>query len=102
MTKEERMINIYYDKTGLQILPGDLLRVDHYSVGKTKKYMQHVATIEESDFPVLGGRHYMSDRIHYRFYSICDAKRRIACIKIIHHNDWQSPRLRLKLAQNDK
>lgn len=92
---EERKNNLYYDETGLQILPGDLLRVYHFTSGKTKRYMYHVADIEDGQFPVMVAHHYRRERPHYRLYIVADERRIIHGTRIIHKFDLENERKRI-------
>jgi len=47
MTLEQRKDNTYYDKTGKQILVGDLLKVYHFGSGNQTQYMYFVVVMEE-------------------------------------------------------
>lgn len=98
-TLEQRMNNVYFDKTGKQILEGDLLQVFHFRTRKKIYYMYHVATMENTNnFPVMGGRDYNSNKVHYRFYSVTRNEHRIYLeAKIIHEKDWQTKRLKIKV-----
>ncbi|MDN5414002.1 MAG: hypothetical protein L0G14_09330 [Lactococcus lactis] len=100
MDLEGRKNNIYFDKTGKQILEGDLLQVYHFRTKSKIYYMYHVAVIEETkDFPVMGGKDYFSEKPHYRFYVVCDNEQRVyADAKILNERDWQTKRLKIKLS----
>jgi hypothetical protein len=95
MTLEERKDNNYYDKTGKQILVGDLLKVFHYQVGKRTTYMYQVVVMEDAiDFPVMAVKAHYSDKPHCRLYVL--AKQRIYMdAKIIGTKDWQTKRKKL-------
>lgn len=99
MNLEGMKSNIYFDKTGKQILSGDLLKVYHYGRGNKTRYMYHVVVIEETkDFPVMSGKDYDSAKPHYRFYVMCDNEQRIYhTAKIIYGKDWQAKRLKIKI-----
>jgi hypothetical protein len=103
MDLEGRKSNIYYDQTGKQILPGDLLRVFHFRTKSKIYYMYHVAVMDESkDFPVMSGRCYTSDKPHYRFYVVCSNEQRVYFnAKIINEHDWETKRLRIKVQPHD-
>lgn len=97
-TLDQRKSNIYFDKTGKQILEGDLLQIFHFRTRRKIYYMYHVAVIEQTkDFPVMAGRDYNAEKPHYRFYSVTRNEQRIYSeAKIIQEKDWQTKRLRLK------
>jgi hypothetical protein len=99
MNLEGRKNNIYFDKTGKQILVGDLLKVYHFGKGNRTQYMYHVAVMEETkDFPVMAFRCYTKEKPHYRAYVVCDNEQRVYHeSKIINMHDWRTKRQRLRL-----
>ena len=105
MKLEGRKNNIYYDKKGIQILEGDLIRVWHF-IGARKKvnYMYFVSVIEETkDFPVMSLRSYYSDKPHCRLYVVCDNEQRMyKDAEIIHKRNWERPRLKIKPLNHNK
>lgn len=97
LSEENRRSNTYYDKTGKQILEGDLLKVLHFNSRGKKHWMYHVAVIEDArDFPVMSGRGYDSTTPHYRFYVVATNKRIIPETTIIYEKDWETKRLKIK------
>jgi len=99
MNLEGRKNNVYYDKKGVQILEGDLLKVWHF-IGARRKvnYMYLVTVIEETkDFPVMSLRDYHSDKPHCRLYVLCDNEQRMCKdAEIVDQRYWEKPRLKLK------
>ena len=98
MNLEGRKNNTYFDKTGKQILVGDLLKVYHFGKGNRTHYMYHVVVMEESDFPVMAARDYTANKPHYRLHVLCDNEQRVyKSAKIIGEHDWETKRQRIKL-----
>lgn len=102
MTQERLNIlkdNTYYDKTGKQILIGDLLKVYHYGSGNRTKYVYHVVVMEETlDFPVMACSAHWATKPHYRMYVCVDKETRVyKTAKIISEIDWETKRKRLKI-----
>jgi hypothetical protein len=99
MNLEGRKSNIYFDKTGKQILKGDLLQVFHFRTKSKIYYMYHVAVIEEAkDFPVMALRAYYDIKPHYRLFQVCDNEQRVYYnAKIIGERDYQTKRLKIKI-----
>ncbi|WP_027380816.1 hypothetical protein [Chryseobacterium daeguense] len=99
MDLEGRKNNIYFDKTGKQILVGDLLQVFHFKTRSKFHYMYHVAVMEEGkDFPVLALRNYDKEKPHYRLFQVCNNEQRIYhAAKIISEKDFQTIRLKIKV-----
>ena len=100
MTQEQLEIlkdNTYYDKTGKQILVGDLLKVYHYGSGNKTRYMYHVVEMEQTpDFPVMAVSGYRGEKPHCRMYVCCDKKTRIyKGAKIIYDGDCETWRERI-------
>ena len=78
MNLEGRKNNVYFDQTGKQILVGDLMKVYHFSAGKRKHYMYHVAVMEETqDFPVMAVSAYYTTKPHCRMYVLADNEQRV-------------------------
>lgn len=106
MDLEGRKNNIYFDQSGKQILPGDLLKVFHFRSGKKNYYMYHVAVMEgtegdEKNFPVMSGKAHYADKPHYRFFVMCDNEQRVFFeAKIIKERDWETKRLKIKVINN--
>lgn len=98
MNLEERKSNIYFDKTGKQILEGDLLQIYHFRTKSKIHYMYHVAVMEETkDFPVLALRTHYNEKPHYRLFQVCNNDLRIyADAKIIGERDFETKRLKLR------
>lgn len=98
MNLEGRKNNIYFDKNGIQILEGDLLKVWHF-IGARRKinYMYHVAVIEQTkDFPVMSIRDYDKEKPHCRLYVLCDNEERMyKDAEIISERDWETERLKI-------
>lgn len=97
-----RKDNTYYDRTGKQILVGDLLKVDHFTsgrLGKKMHYMYHVVEMEEGgDFPVMAVAGYRGQKPHCRMYVVCNNEyRAYMTAKIINEFDFQTPRKRIKI-----
>jgi hypothetical protein len=99
MTVDERKSNLYFDQTGKEILPGDLLRVFHFRTKKKIHYMHHVVVMEETkDFPVMSAKSYYSDKPHYRLYSVVNPTNRVySDAKIIGEKDWETKRIKIKI-----
>lgn len=99
MNLEERKNNTYFDRSGKQILVGDLLKVDHFQVGKRKYYMHQVVVLEDTnEFPVFSLKDYEADKPHYRMYVVCNNTHRVFFgAKIIAVKDWQTKRKRIKV-----
>lgn len=98
MNLEGRKNNTYFDQTGRQILEGDLLKVYHFNIGKTKRYMYHVVVMEGGDFPVMACRAHYADKPHYRLYVVADNEQRVyRGAKIIATKDWETKRLKIKI-----
>lgn len=91
--------NTYYDKDGTQILVGDLLKVEHFKVGKRVHYMYHVVVMEETqDFPVMAIKAHYADLPHCRMYSCTNKQTRVyETAKIIGEKDWQTKRQKIKI-----
>lgn len=102
MNLDGRKSNIYFDKKGVQILEGDLLRIYHF-IGSRRKinYMYFVVVIEETkDFPVMAVRNYDSNKPHCRLYVVCDNEQRIWFdAEIIHQRNWEKNRLKIKITK---
>ncbi|WP_312900214.1 hypothetical protein [Chryseobacterium taichungense] len=99
MDLEGRKNNVYFDKTGKQILEGDLLQVFHFRTGNKIYYMYHVAVMEETkDFPVMALQTYYSIKPHYRLYQVCDNEQRVYhAAKIVCEKDYQTKRQKIKI-----
>jgi len=98
MDLEGRKNNTYFDKTGKQILVGDLLKVYHFGKGNRTHYMYHVVVMEQSDFPVMATKDYFAVKPHYRLHVLCDNEQRIyGTAKIIGEYDWETKRQRIKV-----
>lgn len=106
MTPEQLEIlknNTYYDKTGKQILIGDLLKVYHFNRGKRKHYMYHVAVMEETvDFPVMAVSGHNTTKPHCRMYAICGNDRIYKTAKIIYEHNWETKRKRINITDKIK
>jgi hypothetical protein len=102
MDLEGRKSNIYFDKTGKQILEGDLLQIFHFRTKKKIWYMYHTVVIEDTkDFPVMACRAHYASKPHYRLYTICDNEQRVYyAAKIIDERDFQTKRLKIKVNEN--
>ena len=92
-----RKDNTYYDKTGTQILAGDLLKVCHFVSGKKMHYMYLVAVMEEGVFPVLAVSDYTTNNPHCRMYVLCDDNRIYKTAKIINKRDFQTKRKKISI-----
>lgn len=104
MTQEQLDIlkdNTYYDNTGKQILLGDLLKVNHFFIGKRMQYMYHVVVMEETqDFPVMAVKGHYADEPHCRMYVCADKENRVyKSAKIIGVKDWETKRKRIKISK---
>lgn len=99
MNLEGRKNNTYFDKTGKQILVGDLLKVYHFGGGNKTQYMYHVAVMEETpDFPVMAVKAHYADKPHCRMYVLADNEQRVYMgAKIISGEDWRTKRLQIIL-----
>lgn len=102
MTKEQIEIlknNTYFDKTGTQILVGDLLKVYHYGSGNKTRYMYHVVEMEQTpDFSVMALAGYRGQKTHCRMYVVCDKKTRVyKTAKIIYKGDFETQRKKYKI-----
>ncbi len=99
MDIEFRKNNTYFDRTGTQILVGDLLKVYHFTVGKKIYYMYHVAEMEESgDFPVMSVADYRGEKPHCRMYVLCNNSQRVyKDAKILNKFDIISERKKIKI-----
>jgi len=104
MDLEGRKSNIYFDKTGKQILEGDLLQIFHFRTKSKIFYMYHVAVMEEGkDFSVLALRAHYNIKPHYRLYQVCDNEQRVYyAAKIIGERDYQTKRLKIKIKQTNE
>lgn len=103
MTLEERKDNTYFDKTGKQILVGDLLQVFHFRTRKKIHYMYHTVVMEETkDFPVLALRSHYADKPHYRLLSVCNNQRVYMSAKIIDEKDFETKRLKIKIVNEGR
>jgi hypothetical protein len=92
--------NTYYDKTGKEILVGDLLKVYHFKSKNRTQYMYHVVVMEDTNFgfPVMSVRSYYEDKPHCRIYVLADKESKIFKLaKIIGTRDYQTIRKRIKL-----
>lgn len=101
MNLEGRKNNIYFDKTGKQILEGDLLQVFHFRTRNKIHYMYHIAVMDNrGEFPVLSGKdYYNAETPHYRFYAVANNPQRVYLdAKIIYERDYQSKRQKIKVA----
>lgn len=96
---KDRLDNTYFDKSGTQILEGDLLKIYHFGKGNRTQYMYHVAVMEDTgNYKVLAMRCYTKDKPHYRLYVVCNNEKRVYQeAKIINKYDWQTTRLKIKL-----
>lgn len=94
--------NTYYDKTGKQILVGDLLKVDHFKIRNRMHYMYHVVVMEETkDFPVMAVSAHWTTEPHCRIHVCCDKEQRVyKSAKIIGTKDWETKRKRIKVDNN--
>lgn len=78
MTLEQRKDNTYYDKTGKQILVGDLLKVYHFTSRNRNYYIYHIVVMNhDKEFPTLACRSYYENSPHYNLFSLCDNSQRI-------------------------
>lgn len=91
--------NTYYDKTGKQILVGDLLKVYHFKSSNKTYYMYHVVVMEKmQDFSVMSVKAYYGDEPHCLMYVCADKKTRIyEGAKIVETKDWETKRKRIKI-----
>ncbi|WP_126654093.1 hypothetical protein [Chryseobacterium aureum] len=98
MNLEGRKSNIYFDKTGKQILEGDLLQVFHFRTRRKIYYMYQIVVIENTnEFPVMACRSIYSEKPHYRLYVVCDNEQRIyKDAKVIYERNYQNKRLKIK------
>lgn len=96
--------NTYYDKTGKQILVGDLLKVFHFQVRNKVHYMYHVVVMEETkDFPVMAVSGYRGEKPHCRMFVCADKESRVYnSAKIISELDFQTKRKRIKIIKQKK
>lgn len=97
-----RKDNTYYDRTGKQILVGDLLKVDHFTTGRLGKkmhYMYLVVVMEEGgEFPVMAVCDYTTTNPHCRMYVLCNnPERAYKTAKIINERDFQATRKKIKI-----
>ena len=70
--------NTYFDKTGKQILPGDLLKVFHFRSKNKNYYMYHIVVIDEEDgSPEMALKTYCSDKIHCRMVGVANNTERV-------------------------
>lgn len=99
MTLEERKDNTFFDKSGKQILVGDLLKVFHFRSGNRNYYMFHVVVMEETDsFPVMAVKGHYSDKPHCRMYAVANNPQRVyLAAKIIGVKDWETKRKKIKI-----
>lgn len=101
MTSAERMDNLYFDKNGIQILEGDLLKVFHFRKGRRTYYMYHIVVMEQLDFPemtVMSAKDYWADKPHYRLYVLCNNPQRLYFdAEIIYKKNWKSNRKKIKI-----
>ena len=102
MTLEERKNNLYFDKSGKQILAGDLLKVFHFKSRNRIYYMYHVAVIEgvegsEKNFPVMAFKAHYSDKPHCRAYVVCDSQRVCYGAKNYTTLDFETKRQKIKV-----
>jgi hypothetical protein len=99
MTIEERKDNIYFDKTGKQILVGDLLKVFHFKSRNKNYYMYHVVVMEETPpFPVMALKSHYADKPHYRMFTVANNNKRVYYnAKIIGEKDTETKRNKIKL-----
>lgn len=99
MNLEGRKDNTYFDKNGLQILVGDLLKVFHFKSGRRNYYIYHVVVMEETgDFPVMSLKVHYADNAHYRMYVAADNAQRVYFgAEIIGMKDWEAKRLKIKI-----
>ncbi len=95
--------SVYYDKTGKQILIGDLLKVYHFGKGNRTKYMFHIVVKEETeDFPVMALKDYYAKVPHYRLYAVANKETIIyESAAIIAVMDWKTKRKKIKLTGSD-
>jgi len=103
MNLEERKNNTYFDKSGKQILVGDLLEVFHFKAGKINHYMYQVVVMENTNpFPVMAIKSYYADKPHCRMYVVANNPQRVFFdAKIIAVKYSQTKRLRIKIKPND-
>ena len=100
-TLEFRKNNLYYDKKGVQLIVGDLLKVFHFRSRNRNYYMYQVVVMEETlDFPVLAFRDYDAIKPHYRAYVVCNEQRIINICEIIYKKDWEEKRSKIKVKQD--
>lgn len=101
MELQERKSNIYFDKTGKQMLEGDLIQVFHFRTRRKIYYMYHVVVIENTkEFPVMACRCIYSEKPHYRLYAVCNNELRIyKDAKVIYERNYQNKRLKIKPKQ---
>lgn len=103
MTLEERKNNTYFDKTGKQILVGDLLKVFHFKSRNRNHYMYHVVVMEETkDFPVMACKDHYAEKPHCRMFVLANNAQRIyKNAKIIGTRDWETKRVKIKVVETD-
>lgn len=89
--------NTFYDKTGKQILVGDLLKVFHFRVRNRNYYMFHVVVMDEAkDFPAMACKEHFADKPHYRMQIVANNPQRIYLdAKIIATKDWETKRKKI-------
>ena len=99
MDLEGRKNNTYFDKTGRQILAGDILKTFHFVSRNKTYYMYHVVVMEDApDFPVLSIKGYYSEKPHCRLYVVCDNEQRVyKDAKIISEMDFQTKRQKISI-----
>jgi hypothetical protein len=79
----------YYDKNGVEIQEGDLLKVYHFRhyLRRRKMYMYHVAVIEQEHW---AAKEYYADKSHYWLKAVADKDRIINGTEIIYKPDWEN------------
>lgn len=99
MDLESRKNNIYFDKTGKQILVGDLLKVFHFRSRNRNYYMYQTVVMEDSkEFPVMAIRAHFNDKPHSRMYVVANNEHRAYLeSKIISVKDFQTKRKKIKI-----
>jgi len=91
------VFNKVFDKTGTQILEGDLLKVHHYGQGTQKRYYYLVVVNEQiNTTSFLSVRDYNSQYPHGRLYVMSDHQRVVQHAKIVYRMDDRTRRERIK------
>lgn len=99
MNIDQNKDKTYFDKSGKEILIGDLLKVFHFKSRNKTYYMHHVVVMEQTkDGEVMAVASHWKNIPHCRMSVCCNNAQRVyKTAKIIGEKDWETKRKRIKI-----